>query len=111
MRTMAWPPDTVNGRIPLVEGPRALAVVVALTVSDLQANPFNDPMLSLGSVIFRTVPTATARIERALTRLSSIAIIDAIEQETLDEENGDVVYVIKFTDRETRTPAQVTING
>lgn len=106
---MKWPPVTVNGRIPFVEGAEATIAVVLLTLSDLQAQPFNDSLLSLGDVTFKVQSAARARIEGALRRLARlISVIDV--QETKDDE-GEAAYLIIYTDRETRTRQEVTANG
>lgn len=107
MRTMAWPPVPLGGRLGWVEGADASAVLVLMTLSDLQTNPFNDKNLSLGDITFRVRSANKARIDNALRRLARIIAIESII-ESVDPE-GNVRYNIKFQDRETRVAGEVLV--
>lgn len=109
-RTMKWPPVPEGGRIPMVEGVDASTILVVQTLSDLQTNPFNDALLSLGNVAFQPVSQARARIKNALKRLTRVIEVQNIV-ENKNTEDGDVEYVVQFTDRETRTKAEANVNG
>ena len=106
---MKWPPVPENGRIPFVQGAEASIILVTQTLRDLRAQPFNDELLSLGDITFKTASSNLARIRTALDRLRRV--IELIQvTESLDED-GNAEYLIVFIDRETRTKQEVTING
>lgn len=107
---MKWPPVPVGGRLPMVQGVDASTVLVIQTLSDLQTNPFNDPLLSLGNVTYRPANTIRARIGNALRRLNRVIEVQAIIERRADDD-GNNEYVVQFIDRETRTKSEVTING
>jgi hypothetical protein len=104
---MKWPPVPENGRLPMVEGARATATVVMLTLSDLQTNPFNDSRLSLGDVTFRPGSATRTRIDAALQRLKRTLSVEAIIEKV--DTDGSAEYTVLFNDRETKTKAEVTV--
>lgn len=107
MRTIEWPPVIRNGRMSYVEGQQAAAVLILQTVSDLRQNPFNPEGISLGDITYKVQSSARTRLDNALRRLEPIVSIEAII-ETLAE-NGDAEYVIRYVDRESRTPGEVRV--
>lgn len=112
-RTMRWPPVPHNGRIAMVEGTNATAVLIINVLSDLTQNPFNPDNLSLGEVTFRSKIGAEARMKAALGRLSSVVIIDEVREVSTpeDTDEGYRSYTIVFTDRESRQRSEVNVNG
>jgi hypothetical protein len=106
MRTMKWPPTPLNGRLGWVEGAEASAVVVLLTLSDLQTNPFNPRDLSLGDITFRVKVSNKARIDAALRRLARIISVEAIIEEP-GADGTALKYTVRFRDLETRVPGEV----
>lgn len=108
MRTMKWPPRPVGGRIPMVEGSEATAVQIMQVLGDLRAQPFNGN-ISMGDITFGVQSVTRAQIENALTRLSRLISVDSVIRS--DNDDGSVTYTIRFTDRESRTQGEVTING
>ena len=108
MRSMKWPPTPEKGRIPLVEGAIATRQVVALTLTDLQTNPFNDPFLSLGDLAFRNSQVVRARAESALKRLERLISIQAVREEGVGDDKS---IIVDYVDREARIPGSVTIPG
>lgn len=107
-RTMKWPPTPRSGRIDMVEGAGATRILVMQVLSDLQTNPFNDVLLSLGNPTFRTASAARARIQNALRRLGRVIRIESISEEGSGE---DRTYTIDYVDLEVRQPGSVTVNG
>ncbi len=107
-RTMKWPPVPVAGRIPMVEGVAASTVLIIQTLSDLQTQPFNSPLLSLGNITFKQSNTVRARINNTLKRLVRIIEVQGvIERRSIDDSDNE--YVVQFVDRETRTKSEVTV--
>lgn len=109
MRTMRWPPNPVNGRVPMVQGAEAAAVQILQVLGDLRQNPFNPSSISMGDVTFKPTGAAKARIETALRRLRTIISINSIEE--INDKNGSVTYVVSFTDLESRTQGSVRIDA
>lgn len=93
----------------MVKGADATVILVTQTLRDLKAQPFNDDLLSLGDITFRTVSSGTARIRTALDRLRRV--IELVQVSEDRDEEGNATYLIVFVDRETRTKQEVTING
>ena len=109
-RTMKWPPTPEQGRLPFVEGIDATNIVVIQTLSDLQANPFNDPLLSLGEVTFKDPKKVEARVTSVLTRLRALIDIEAILVDR-SKAGDEMEVVVHFQDREIRQKSEVTVNG
>jgi hypothetical protein len=112
-KTMKWPPVPKSGRIPMIEGVDTTEVLIIQTLGDLQTNPFNSDRLSLGDVTFKNDQVAKGRIDSALQRLRNIISVDSVTENSSEEDaqDGSREYIVQFTDRETRQPSQVTING
>lgn len=100
MKTMRWPPTPSGGRIPLVEGAEATRQLVAMTLGDLRANPFNPDGLSLGDVAFRPESVARASVEAALARLGKIIRVESVAEGPL-RDDGSKSITVNFIDLET----------
>ena len=107
--TIKWPPTPTNGRVPMVKGVKATSASVLMTLSDLRQNPFNPNDASIGDVTFKSAGPAKGRIQRVLARLKRVIIVNSV-QETTDDD-GNVVFEVSFTDRESRSTSSVQING
>ncbi len=107
--TMKWPPTPNGGTIGMVSGPEATTEVVLMVLGDLSANPFNPDDLSMGDITFKPETFARGRIELALRRLRSLISADSVQEESDDD--GNMVYTVTFTDRESREQGSVQIHG
>lgn len=91
-----------------VQGIEAKTVLVAQTLRDLQANPYNPDNLSLGQVVYTPQATHRERISAALERLRSLIVVEAIET-TFQE--GDERITVRFSDREARSETRSVTVG
>lgn len=110
-RTMKWPPTPVNGRIPFVEGIDATNIIITQTLGDLQQNPFNDPLLSMGDLAFKDTRQVQPRVEGALRRITQLIELEAVDVNRDDSDEGKVSVTIYYQDREVRQRSEVTVNG